>query len=128
MSLLRLAALALLLAQAACASRCWVRDTLYFGMSKPGGSGQTISQAEWQSFVDREITPRFPDGLTHWAAQGQWKGKEGKAIKEDSQVLEILHPGKKDLDAKISEIRDAYKKEFGQESVLQARDWVKVEF
>ncbi|PCO16625.1 hypothetical protein CQA18_26060, partial [Enterobacter hormaechei] len=33
-----------------------------------------ISAAEWQTFVDSQVTPRFKDGLTVFDAKGQWLG------------------------------------------------------
>src|SRR6185503_16288331 len=40
----------------------WNRTELYFGSSKPDGS--VVTEAEYQLFVNNEVTPRFPDGLT----------------------------------------------------------------
>lgn len=120
--------LAALLALSACAGlkpQAWVQDSLYFGLSRPSG---VVSPAEWQSFVDQEITPRFPDGLTTWAAAGQWRGKADQVQREDSRVLQIMHPAGADADAKIQEIRDAYKKRFDQESVLRVQANVKADF
>jgi hypothetical protein len=93
-------------------------DTLYFGTAKPDHS--VITPAEFQKFLDDEVTPRF-DGFTHWEAHGSWKGE-----REESHVLQIVHgPGH---EAAIEAIIDAYKKRFGQESVLQVRSdvWLRV--
>jgi hypothetical protein len=112
----------------ACASlprQAWERDTLYFGLSQAGGA---VTQTQWQAFVDDEITPRFPDGLTVWPAQGQWRGRLGATVREDSRVLEIVHPAGPEGDAKLQAIRDAYKKRFHQESVLQVREAVQADF
>ena len=32
-----------------------------------------VSEAQWARFLDREITPRFPDGLTVIDTRGQWR-------------------------------------------------------
>jgi hypothetical protein len=112
----------------ACASlprNAWVRDTLYFGLSRPGG---VVTQAQWQAFVDTEVTPRFPDGLTVWPAAGQWRGAGGAVAREDSRVLDIVHPSGPDFDAKLRAIRDAYKAQFHQESVLKVREAVQADF
>jgi hypothetical protein len=112
----------------ACAQLCktaWIRDTLYFGFSKPGGA---VSAQEWQAFVDAEVTPRFPDGLTQWPAQGQWREKEKDVLKEESRVLEIVHLPGNDADEKIQAIRNAYKKQFSQSSVLRVSERVKADF
>jgi hypothetical protein len=86
---------------------------LYFGLSIPGGG--TVSEADWQRFVDEEITPRFPDGLTITDAKGQWKSASG-LVREPSKHLFVI---KASADAeKIAAIRAAYRARFHQESVL----------
>ncbi len=52
------------------ADRSMVQTTLYFGLSRP--AGKDITAEEWQQFVDRDVTPRFRDGLTVFDARGQW--------------------------------------------------------
>lgn len=44
------------------ADNAMVQTTLYFGLSRP--AGKDITAREWQQFVDRDVTPRFRDGLT----------------------------------------------------------------
>src|SRR5258705_1383008 len=36
-----------------------------------------VGEAAWSRFLAREITPRFPDGLTVLDAAGQWRGPGG---------------------------------------------------
>ena len=53
----------------------WVRSELYFGVGEEQGAGNrpqadTISDAQWRAFLDKEVTPRFPDGLTVFDAYG----------------------------------------------------------
>ena len=45
-----------------------VMDSLYFGTAMSTGH---VTQEDWQRFLSDVITPRFPDGLTAWAAAGQ---------------------------------------------------------
>lgn len=40
----------------------WVRTELYLGSDKHDGT--KVSGAEFMEFVDREVAPRFPKGLT----------------------------------------------------------------
>ena len=47
-----------------------VRTTLYFGLARPKGA---VTELEWQLFLRDEVTKRFPDGLTVWEAEGQWR-------------------------------------------------------
>jgi hypothetical protein len=97
----------------------WIRTELYFGTSIPGGG--EVSDAEWNAFLDAEITPRFPDGLTVLEGFGQFLTSEGVIAEEDSIVLIIFHPAEfvgESSDA-IEEIRESYETGFDQESVLR---------
>ena len=51
---------------------------LLFGRKIGGRIG--VTEAQWAKFVDREITPRFPDGLTVFNAYGQWRDAEHNRI------------------------------------------------
>jgi len=96
------------------AAQSQVRTTLYFGMSRPTGA---VSELEWQLFLRDEVTPRFPDGLTVWDAQGQWKGKNGTE-QERSKVLLLVHPDTTAARTSLLELIERYRKKFDQESVL----------
>ena len=102
-----------------------VSDTLYFGTQKPHG---TVGRGEWEAFLREEVTPRFPEGLTTWEAEGQWKGKSGKIIREKSRVLLLVHPDGAGSDRAVREIIEAYKKRFQQESVLRVKGRAEVSF
>ncbi len=119
-------AFALLLSGCAALTKgAWVQDSLYFGFNRPGGA---VTEEEWQAFVDAEVTPRFPDGLTQIQAQGQWKGKDGAVVKEPCRVLLLLHPRDQDSDAKVEALRQSYKNRFQQESVLRVTQLVNADF
>lgn len=113
----RLSAAAFVVFFVACSSLVEVqdRDTLYFGTVRPNG---VVSEVEWRAFVNDVITPRF-DGFTEWPADGHWKGEH-----EATHVVEIIHPARRELDRKISEIIAEYKRRFAQEAVLLVRDRV----
>jgi hypothetical protein len=103
----------------------WLRTELYFGTSKPDGE---VSDEEFAGFVDREVTSRFPDGLTVLTGYGQFLGSQG-LIRERSKVLIIFHPAPgAEASKKIEEIREAYKSAFRQESVLRADAYAGVSF
>jgi len=77
-----------------------------------------VSEGDWARFVDREITPRFPDGLTVFNAAGQWRDKSSnKIIREPSKIVQIVLPGDDGEFARLNEIADAYKTRFKQQSV-----------
>ncbi|HEY7979471.1 MAG TPA: DUF3574 domain-containing protein [Rhizomicrobium sp.] len=82
------------------------------------GAGQ-VGMARWKTFLSHEVTPRFPDGLTVLDGYGQWKAPNGKISAERSRVLLLWHAPGADADARIDVIRDAYKKQFHQLSVMR---------
>ncbi len=94
------------------------RIELVFGLSRKGRVD--VSDGEWAQFLDREVTPRFPDGLTVLAGTGQWRNAAGVVIREPSRVLLVWAHAAPDLDARISAIREAWKSAHQQESVLRA--------
>jgi hypothetical protein len=95
----------------------WVRTELYFGTSMANGE---VSDAQFSNFVDSEVTRLFPDGLTLLTGQGQFKNAGGIIIHEKSHLLILLYPTQmQDANKKIQDLREWYKKAFGQESVLR---------
>jgi hypothetical protein len=75
------------------------------------------SDAQWRQFLAREVTPRFPDGLTVYDTYGQWRDpKRNVVVREKSRVLRIIIPADGPTD-KIAQIAEAYKKQFSQKSV-----------
>jgi hypothetical protein len=99
----------------------FVRTELYFGTAKPEG---VVTDAEFRDFVDRYVTPEFPDGLTLLTGDGQFRGEGDIIVKEQSFVLVLLYPYDtfNESSAKIERIRNLYKEAFQQESVLRSDD------
>ena len=89
---------------------------LYFGRNIGGQPG--VSEAEFRKFVDDELTPRFPDGLTVLDGGGQWRGKQDVLVREASKVVLIVLPKGRDAGGKVEAARSAYKTRFRQESVM----------
>lgn len=89
---------------------------MYFGRNIGGELG--VSEDAWDAFVDAEITPRFPDGLTVADAEGQWRDTEtGAVVREPSKRLTLfLTDEVRDRDA-LEAIADAYKAQFQQQAV-----------
>lgn len=78
-----------------------------------------VSEAAFAAFVAREITPRFPDGLTVIDAKGQWRDSErGTIVREPSKVVLLTFAEDPARRADIAAISDAYKRQFQQQSVL----------
>ncbi|MBW4534444.1 MAG: DUF3574 domain-containing protein [Pleurocapsa minor HA4230-MV1] len=97
-----------------------IQSDLYFGRNITGGG--EVSEAEFQAFIDAEITPRFPDGLTVYEADGQFLDSTGTLIKEPSKVVSLIFEDTAENEAAIEQIIVAYKQQFQQESILQIVD------
>lgn len=112
----------------------WVRSELYFGVGEETGpadrpQAEPISEATWRAFLDKEVTARFPDGLTVFDAYGQWLfrgAKEPNRLK--TKVLVVLHEDTPQRRADIEAIRLAWKQATGHQSVLWSRHPVDVSF
>ena len=100
-----------------------ISDTFFFGLSTSRGP---VSQAEWDAFLRDIVTPRFPDGLTYWEANGQWRGGRNELVRERTMVLQIIHPDNFQNESAVQEIIGRYKAQFEQDSVLRLRDAVQV--
>ena len=98
-------------------ARVMTRTEMLFGRSRPLGG--FITDAEWTSFLDAEVTPYFPAGLTVLRGLGQWRDKEGRLAKEESSVLVIWHELTERANTDIETIRSTYRKRFDQESVMR---------
>jgi hypothetical protein len=98
-------------------ARAMAETGLVFGMSRPDGT--IIAETDWTGFLDAEVTPRFPDGLTVVRSYGQWRGASGAIAKEDSIMLLLWYPAGDDRSADIDAIRTAYTQRFDQESVMR---------
>ena len=77
-----------------------------------------VTEADFNGFVSREVSPRFPDGFTVLDATGHWRdARRGTVVHEASKVIEIVLPGGNDDTAKVHAIVEAYKQQFQQQSV-----------
>jgi hypothetical protein len=90
---------------------------LFFGLDD---AGALISEADFKAFVDSEVTPRFPAGLTVWDARGQWRAEAGGVTHEPAKVMLIVLAGRAGERARLAAVIAAYKARFHQRSVLLA--------
>ena len=65
-----------------------VRDVVYFGRNRPDGG--TVSDAEWEAYLDSVVTPRFPAGFTVLEAEGHWRGQGGVVERERTHEEDSL--------------------------------------
>jgi hypothetical protein len=89
---------------------------LFFGRNIGGALG--VSDADFKAFVDAELTPRFPDGLTVLDAAGQWRGADGIVGREPSKLVILALPGRAGGEDRLDAVRQAYRQRFRQEAVL----------
>lgn len=93
-----------------------LRAELYFGRNIGGRLG--VSDRQWTRFLAREITPRFPDGLTVLEAKGQWRDPARHAlVREPSKLVIIVAPDDAGTRRRLADIAAVYKKRFHQKSV-----------
>lgn len=94
-----------------------VRVELFFGRGISGGG--EVSEAEWQAFLDGEVTPRFPEGLTVVDLTGQWRDQvSGEIVTERSKQLVLFAFEDPQQEEKLLAITGAYREAFQQQAVL----------
>src|SRR4051794_28879363 len=71
-----------------------------------------VSDSELRKFVDAEVTPRFPDGVTVVDGGGQWKGADNRLMREAAKVVLIVLPPRGDPQARVEAVRTAYRTRF----------------
>ena len=83
------------------------------------GNRVGVSEALGRAFVARELTPRFPDGLTITDAIGTVarSGQTAGSCASRRKHVEIVLPGNDDDQAQLDAVVTAYKREFHQHSV-----------
>ena len=103
------------------------RTELFFGLSRPDGSPD-VTGAEFETFLESEVTPRFPDGYTVVVTEGRWRGASGVTQREPARLLILVHDDTRECDERIDAIRDAYKSRFKQEAVLRIDSTARASF
>ena len=77
-----------------------------------------MTDAEWDDFVARAVTPQFPDGFTVTDGTGQWYDQtSGKLIHEPSKILLVAADPESDLKTRLGSVIAAYRAQFRQRSV-----------
>jgi hypothetical protein len=107
----------------------WVDTRLYFGLGPADESNKGTTEAAWREFLDKEVTPRFPGGLSVLEVYGQWQGTGQVAPgRERSKLLVIDYPATAENAAKIEAIRVAWKQRTHAQSVLKVTQPADVSF
>jgi len=98
----------------------WVDTRLYFGLGSADQPDKGVSETEWRAFLDGEITPRFPSGLSVVDAYGQWQGKnQTRPERLRSKCVIVDYPDTEENRAKVEAIRAAWKQKTGDQSVMR---------
>jgi hypothetical protein len=107
----------------------WVDTKLYFGLGPVEHPEKGVSEADWRGFLDREVTPRFPNGLSVVDVYGQWQGASQTTPERlRSKMLIIDYPDTAENRAKVEAIRLAWKQKTGDQSVMRVTEPADVSF
>jgi hypothetical protein len=112
----------------------WLDTKLYFGLGPAGQPTKGMTEAKWRAFLDREVTPRFPAGLSVIDVYGQWLSKRNQTIpgarpeRIRSKLLLIDYPATAENAERIEAIRAAWKQLTGDQSVLKVTQPAEVSF
>lgn len=91
-----------------------LRAELFFGRTIGDRFG--VTDRLWQIYVDRELTPRFPEGFTVVDGRGQWR-EDDAVMREASKIVIVVAPDSADVRTRIATAMNAYIKQFKQKSV-----------
>jgi hypothetical protein len=107
----------------------WVDTKLYFGLGPIDNTSKGVTEVAWRDFLDAEVTPRFPSGLSVVDVYGQWQGvHQTKPERIRSKMLVIDYPRTAENDAKVEAIRAAWKQRTHDQSVLKVSEPADVSF
>jgi Protein of unknown function (DUF3574) len=107
----------------------WIETRLYFGLGPADEPTKGSSEAQWRDFLDHEVTPRFPSGLSVVDVYGQWQGQQQSTPSRiRTKMLIIDHPSTTEDTAKLEAIRTAWKQRTHEHSVLEVSEPAEVSF
>ncbi|MFH8475635.1 DUF3574 domain-containing protein [Streptomyces sp. NPDC018000] len=107
----------------------YIETRLLFGTERPDG-GLNVTDRQFMSFIEEEVTPRFPNGLTVQDGRRQWRDSHGAIERERSYELTLLYPASEARvrDVQIERIRNAYEKAYAQDSVARIEERTTADF
>lgn len=108
------------------ATHGWVETQLFFGL---GPLRSYKNERTWATFLDHEVTPRFPSGLSVVDLYGQWQGKnEPRPSRINTRLLILIYPDTPENATGVDALRSAWKQKTGDQSVLKVTRSVDVSF
>jgi hypothetical protein len=94
----------------------WVASHIYCGRNIPAGG--EVSEQQFSEFLETQVTPSFPAGLTCYDAYGQMQDSHQQIVKQKTKVLILVHENSKaDTDA-VKQIILSYRSTFGNPQVM----------
>ena len=90
-----------------------MRTAQLFLAAKPPAK---VSDADIRRFVDQEVTPRFPDGVTVVDGGQQWKAASDQMMRDAAKVVLVVLPARGDR--QVEAVRNAYRTRFNQDAVV----------
>src|SRR5690349_8180010 len=93
------------------------------------GNKLGVGEADWTRFMDQEVTPRFPDGLTVLNGAGQWRDTDtGRVVREPNKILLVALPEGTETRTRLKEVAETYKQRFKQQAVAMFQEAACVSF
>ena len=77
-----------------------------------------LNERDFRRFVVREVTPRFPDGVTVVEGGGQWTGADNRLMREAAKMVLIVLPASGDGPARMEAVRTAYRVQFKHDPIV----------
>jgi hypothetical protein len=94
----------------------FVATNVYCGRNIPAGG--EVTEEQFAAFLETDVTPAFPAGLTAYDAYGQMQTAEGKIVKQKTKVLLLVHDNSKTSVDAIHKIVASYRSKFGNPQVM----------
>ena len=81
-------------------------------------TGPGASESDWRQFVDAEVTPRVPDGLSVDDVYSQGREFKGPFVHDASKALFVVLTGAPGERQSLDLVRQAYEQRFHQQSAM----------
>ncbi len=104
----------------------WQQTVLYLGREMPGGG--TVSDADFQGFLEQVVTKEFPQGMTVFDGYGQMQNDDGNIVKQSTKAVLLVHKRGDAVNASIGRVIDSYRERFGGPQVMHTTTPIDVEF
>ena len=108
-----------------CSGNRMTQTDLYFGQLTL--NGDTLSEQQWNTFVQQHISKVFPNGFTVIPAAGYWYDTaQHHLITEPSRVIVSISKMSPHFSKQIDSLRYWYKTLYQQQSVLRVNKKVRM--